>query len=76
MLEGGSDTTSSFIQSLILALVAFPDVQRKAQREIDEVVGTERLPTIEDFESLPYIKAIVKEVGNMICGETAYGLHL
>ncbi|CCO31991.1 hypothetical protein BN14_06043 [Rhizoctonia solani AG-1 IB] len=31
LLEGGSDTTSSFLQTLVLGLTAFPDVQKKAQ---------------------------------------------
>jgi cytochrome P450 len=61
LIEGGSDTTSFFIQSLVLALVAFPEVTRKAQEEIDHVVGPHRLPTTEDFEHLPYIRAIVQE---------------
>jgi hypothetical protein len=61
LIEGGSDTTSFFIQSLVLALVSFPEVTRKAQEEIDRVVGTHRLPTKEDFEHLPYIRAIVQE---------------
>ena len=38
-----------------------PEVQKKAQREIDEVVGNERLPTADDIEQLPYIRAIVSE---------------
>ncbi|KAM0424378.1 hypothetical protein ACHAPT_010526 [Fusarium lateritium] len=38
------------------------DVQRKAQEEIDRVIGNERLPTLADRPSLPYIEAIVKEV--------------
>ncbi|KAJ7589618.1 cytochrome P450 [Mycena floridula] len=45
LIEGGSDTTSSFLQSLI-----------------DGVIGDERRPTFEDFENLPYIQAIVKEM--------------
>jgi len=61
LLEGGSGTTSSFVQSLVLALVAFPDVQKKAQKEIDQVIGPDRVPTVDDFENLPYIRAIVKE---------------
>jgi hypothetical protein len=61
LIEGGSDTTSFFIQALVLALVSFPEVTRKAQEEIDHVVGTHRLPTMEDFEHLPYIRAIVQE---------------
>ncbi|KAK7029529.1 hypothetical protein VNI00_014406 [Paramarasmius palmivorus] len=62
LLEGGSDTTSSFLQYLILALLAYPDVQRKAQAEIDHVVGQERMPDLEDIKDLPYIRALIKEV--------------
>ncbi|KAK0469876.1 cytochrome P450 [Desarmillaria tabescens] len=62
LIEGGSDTTSSFLQSLILALVAFPEAQRKAQEEMNKVVGDQRLPTLDDFADLPYIQAIIKEV--------------
>ncbi|KAJ6573872.1 cytochrome P450 [Mycena vulgaris] len=62
LVEAGSDTTSSFTQSLVLALVAFPEVQRKAQAELDRVVGTDRTPKYEDLDQLPYIKAIVNEV--------------
>jgi cytochrome P450 len=61
LIEGGSDTTSFFIQSLFLALVSFPEVARKAQEEIDHVVGTHRLPTMKDFKHLPYIRAIIQE---------------
>ncbi|CAE6376736.1 unnamed protein product [Rhizoctonia solani] len=62
MIEGGSDTVSSWLQSLVLALAAFPEVQKKAQDEIDKVVGADRLPTPDDFPELPYVQAIIKEV--------------
>lgn len=39
----------------------YPDIMRKAQRDIDEVVGRERPPTFDDMPRLPYIRAIVKE---------------
>ena len=39
----------------------YPEVQRKAQEELDSVIGSERLPTFADRERLPYIDAIVKE---------------
>lgn len=42
-------------------MVLYPDVQQKAQEELDAVVGSERLPTWEDRENLPYIRAIVEE---------------
>jgi hypothetical protein len=41
---------------------AYPDVQRKAQEELDLVVGRDRLPTVEDEKNLPYCHAIIKEV--------------
>ena len=62
LIEAGSDTTSSFTQSLVLALVAFPEVQKKAQAELDSVFGTDRVPTFEDLERLPYIRAVINEV--------------
>ena len=38
-----------------------PEVQRKAQEELDRVVGRHRLPGDADMSDLPYIIAIVKE---------------
>ena len=45
-----------------MALCLHPDVVEKAHREIDSVVGNERLPTFEDRPHLPYINALVMEV--------------
>jgi cytochrome P450 len=39
-----------------------PDVQRRAQAEIDNVVGKDRLPNIEDQKTLPYTMAVIKEI--------------
>ena len=38
-----------------------PSVQRKAQEEIDRVVGVDRLPDLSDRDSLPYVECIMKE---------------
>ena len=43
-------------------MVLFPQVQVKAQAELDGVVGNERLPSFDDRDSLPYINAVWKEV--------------
>ena len=43
-------------------MTLYPEVQRKAQEEIDRVVGTDRLPTFADRENLPYLEALVTEV--------------
>src|SRR5260221_451205 len=39
-----------------------PQVQRKTQEEIDRVVGTSRLPDVNDRPDLPYIEAIYREL--------------
>ncbi|KAI0110930.1 cytochrome P450 oxidoreductase [Nemania sp. FL0031] len=59
--EGGSDTSSSLILAMVRALIEFPDVQRKAQEEIDAVMGEDRSPTWDDFPQLPYINMVIKE---------------
>lgn len=43
-------------------MTVFPEVQQKAQAEIDRVVGAERLPTLDDRERLPYVDALAKEI--------------
>lgn len=64
LIGGGVDTTSSTMISCILAMACFPDVQAKAQQEMDDVVGKERSPDWSDIDqgSLPYLTALVKEV--------------
>jgi len=43
-------------------MVLFPDAQRKAQKELDTVLSSHRLPEFEDYTSLPYIVALEQEV--------------
>ncbi len=43
-------------------MALFPAVQRKIQQEIDSVAGTDRLPTVRDRPSMPYVEATMKEV--------------
>ncbi|KAI0637905.1 cytochrome P450 [Trametes polyzona] len=62
LYAGGADTTVSSISAFFLAMSCFPDVQRKAQAEIDEMIGNDRLPTLDDRDRLPYLNALVLEV--------------
>jgi len=50
------------LATFILAILTHPEVQQKAQQEIDSVIGFDRLPEIDDRLSLPYVNAILKEV--------------
>ncbi|KAF9457683.1 cytochrome P450 [Collybia nuda] len=61
MYAAASDTTVSAIASCILGLMTNPHILKKAQQEIDGVVGYGKLPDFDDEHSLPYITAIIKE---------------
>lgn len=61
LIEAGSETTSSSLNSAILHLAANPEVQLRARAELDRVIGSERLPCFLDESNLPYIRAIVTE---------------
>ena len=39
-----------------------PQIQKKAQEELDSLIGSDRMPAITDRGKLPYIEAIIKEV--------------
>lgn len=56
-------TTVANLEGFVAAMVMFPEVQRKAQEEIDRVIGPGRLPCLEDRGQLPYIDALTREVG-------------
>lgn len=51
--------------SFILGMAVFQDTQKKAQAEIDEIVGQDRMPNHDD--QLPYISALVKEILRWRC---------
>ncbi|KAG5651496.1 hypothetical protein H0H81_008468 [Sphagnurus paluster] len=59
---GGTESTLSALSSFVLAIILYPEVQEKAQEELDHLLDHSRLPDFLDRDSLPYINAIVKEV--------------
>ena len=48
--------------SFLLAMTMYPEVQKKCQAELDDVVGNDRLPTFGDRDRLPYLATMLKEV--------------
>ncbi|KDQ51281.1 hypothetical protein JAAARDRAFT_706542 [Jaapia argillacea MUCL 33604] len=61
VLEAGSDTTASTMQSFFLFMLSHPLVLKKVKEEVDSVVGPDRLPTWEDEANMPYLIACIKE---------------
>ena len=60
MIEAGSETTSQVLNNCIIGLLSNPESVKKAQEELDKVIGSDRTPSFDDEPNLPYIRAIVK----------------
>ncbi|TRY67985.1 hypothetical protein DNTS_035548 [Danionella cerebrum] len=58
----GTDTTSTTIRWGLIFLTQNPDVQERCHEEIVQVLGYDRLPSVEDRERLPFTYAMVHEV--------------
>lgn len=54
--------TASTIMVFLVAMLTYPEIQKKAQAEIDRITQGERLPNYDDQSSLPYIQAVIQEV--------------
>ncbi|KAG9317977.1 cytochrome P450 [Chiua virens] len=60
-LLASSETTASSLMVFTLAMVLNPHIWKRAQVEIDAVVGTDRIPNFDDRSALPYVEAILRE---------------
>ncbi|KAI0092993.1 cytochrome P450 [Irpex rosettiformis] len=58
---GGAETTWHSVTTFIACMLLHPEVQKKAQEEIDRVIGRDRLPDFNDRDSLPYINCVLHE---------------
>ncbi|KAF5382615.1 hypothetical protein D9615_002768 [Tricholomella constricta] len=57
----GTDTTTVTLTIFVLAMVLYPECQRKAQEELDAVLGPGRLPEFSDHVSLPFVECVWQE---------------
>ena len=67
MILRGTDTVAILLEWIMPTMVVHPEVQRKAQHEIDLAVGTTgRCVRDQDLAHLSYVRAIVKETLRML----------
>ncbi|KAJ3519541.1 hypothetical protein NMY22_g13146 [Coprinellus aureogranulatus] len=57
----GAGTTLAQLDFWLLAMLLHPEVMKKAQEEVDRVVGRDRLPEWDDESELVYVKAVIRE---------------
>ncbi|KAF8748959.1 cytochrome P450 [Rhizoctonia solani] len=64
LFAGGTDTSATALVNFVAAaMVIKPEVQAKAQAEVDSVLGSAvRLPTIADQSQMPYVRNLIQEV--------------
>lgn len=65
----GMETTVTTMRWAVLAMMKYPKVQQKVFEEIDNTLGREKLPTMADRQSMPYVMATLNEVqrwGNIL----------
>ncbi|GIX83792.1 cytochrome P450 18a1 [Caerostris darwini] len=62
LFGAGSETVRTSILWFIYCMAAFPDVQKRVQKEIMEVLGSERRPEYLDLKSMPYTHAVIMEI--------------
>ncbi|KAG6836263.1 hypothetical protein H0H93_009664 [Arthromyces matolae] len=67
MFCGGAETTWSTLSFFFLAMMLHPECQKRAQEEIDSVIGSGRLPEFSDRETLPYVESILLETLRYAC---------
>ncbi|XP_046394610.1 methyl farnesoate epoxidase-like [Ischnura elegans] len=62
-----SGTTLRALSFALLYMILYPEVQKRVQEELDEVVGKDRLPSLSDRTRLPYTEATINEVLRISC---------
>merc|ERR1719419_1106080 len=67
MIAAGFDTIATTLHWAMLYMVTHPEALQHAQDDIDDVIGHERYPNMEDMTDLPFTEACMYEVMRMSC---------
>ena len=62
MFVAGYETTSTTLMWTIAFLVNYPRFQTDIQLQLDDIVGRDRVPSLEDRSKLPFVHATIMEV--------------
>ncbi|XP_022867238.1 (+)-menthofuran synthase-like, partial [Olea europaea var. sylvestris] len=61
MFGAGTDTTYTALEWTLAEVFRHPEIMKKLQNEVTQVVGSKLNVTEDDIEKMPYLKAVMKE---------------
>jgi cytochrome P450 len=61
LFGGGRETVSDTLGWALMELANYPDGLIRMRKELDEVIGTDRLPSLDDKSRMPYTQAVILE---------------
>ncbi|EIM81797.1 cytochrome P450 [Stereum hirsutum FP-91666 SS1] len=59
-MYGGASTYATVL-TFMMAMALNPEKQKRAQAEVDNIVGSDRMPAISDIAQMPYVNLVIKE---------------
>ncbi|XP_072051623.1 cytochrome P450 2J5-like [Amphiura filiformis] len=62
LFGAGTETTATTLRWSVLYMMAYPEIQKRVQHEMDSIVGRDRLPSLSDKEKLPFTSAVLLEI--------------
>nr|XP_029137192.1 cytochrome P450 2J6-like [Labrus bergylta] len=65
LFGAGTETTTTTLYWGLLYMIYYPQIQERVQAEIDAVIGSSRVPSLNDKEDMPYTNAVVHEIQRM-----------
>ena len=65
LFGAGSETTATTLRWSMLYMMAYPEIQKHIQNELDDITGRNRFPRISDRPNLPYTEAVLCEIQRM-----------
>jgi hypothetical protein len=63
------------VNNLTVAALCFPEITKRVQAELDNVVGRDRMPTFDDERLLPFLGAFIREITRRVVLYLSIPLH-